>query len=232
MSDALTTEAPAAATTEAPTPSPIPTTTTESTPVTTSTDSSNATLLTTEEPVEAPAAPVVPEAYDFTVPEGRELDPALLAEATPIFKELGLSQEGALKLVDLYNKQAGAGIDKLLADQREVRAGWATESKAYLDTLPGGVKQAKADLTGAKNALFANPDGTPNAEKITKFNQFMDMTGAGDNPLFIEAFTKMAKLFNEGRAVTGTGPSKFGQAVPGAAKPSAAAALYPNLSGQ
>ncbi len=230
MSDALTTEAPAATTTEAPTPSPIPTTTTESTPVTTSTDSSNATLLTTEEPVEAPAGP--PEAYDLKAPEGRELDPALLAEATPIFKELGLSQEGAQKLVDLYNKQAGAGIEKLLADQREVRAGWATESKAYLDALPGGVKQAKADLTGAKNALFANPDGTPNAEKITKFNQFMDMTGAGDNPLFIEAFTKMAKLFNEGRAVTGTGPSKFGQAVPGAAKPSAAAALYPNLSGQ
>ncbi len=230
MSDALTTEAPAATTTEAPTPSPIPIPTTESTPVTTSTDSSNATLLTTEEPVEAPAGP--PETYEFTAPEGRELDPALLAEATPIFKELGLSQEGAQKLVDLYNKQAGSSIEKLLADQREVRAGWATESKAYLDTLPGGVKQAKADLTGAKNALFANPDGTPNAEKITKFNQFMDMTGAGDNPLFIEAFTKMAKLFNEGRAVTGTGPSKFGQAVPGTAKPSAAAALYPNLSGQ
>lgn len=230
MSEApLITETPVT-TTEAPSPSPtIPTT--ESIPVTTST-ASDTTLLNQEEPVAEAAAPVVPETYaEFKLPEGATIDPELLAEASPIFKELGLTQENAQKLVDFYAKTNSAGIEKLFNDQRAVRQEWATEAKTYLDALPGGIKQAKADLGAAKNALFANADGTPNAEKIGKFNQFMDMTGAGDNPLFIEAFTKMAKFYTEAKPVTGGGPSKFGQQGPGS-RPTAAGALYPNLTGQ
>ena len=230
MSEApLITETPVT-TTEAPSPSQtIPTT--ESSPATTST-ASETSLLNQEEPVAEAAAPVVPETYaDFKLPEGATIDPELLAEASPIFKELGLTQENAQKLVDFYAKTNSAGIEKLFNDQRAVRQEWATEAKTYLDALPGGIKQAKADLGAAKNALFANADGTPNAEKIGKFNQFMDMTGAGDNPLFIEAFTKMAKFYTEGKPVTGGGPSKFGQQGPGS-RPTAAGALYPNLTGQ
>ena len=233
MSEApLITETPVT-TTEAPSPSPTTTPpTTESSPATTST-TSDTTLLNQEEPVEQKTeAPVVPETYaDFKLPEGQAISPELLAEATPIFKELGLTQENAQKLVDFYAKTNSAGIEKLFNDQRAVRQEWATEAKTYLDALPGGIKQAKADLGAAKNALFANADGTPNAEKIGKFNQFMDMTGAGDNPLFIEAFTKMAKFYTEGKPVTGGGPSKFGQQGPGS-RPTAAGALYPNLTGQ
>jgi antitoxin component of RelBE/YafQ-DinJ toxin-antitoxin module len=193
---------------------------------------SDVTLLNQEEPAPPVEASVVPETYaDFKLPEGAVIDPELLAEATPIFKELGLTQDAAQKLVDFYAKTNSAGIEKLFNDQRAVRQEWATEAKTYLDALPGGIKQAKADLGAAKNALFANPDGTPNTDKIGKFNQFMDMTGAGDNPLFIEAFTKMAKLYTEGKPVTGGGPSKFGQTGPGS-RPTAAGALYPNLTGQ
>ena len=141
-----------------------------------------------------------------------------------------MSQEGAQKLFDLYNKQAAGLMDKLYKDQQAVRTEWSTEAKAYLDAQPGGLKQAKEDLSRAKSALFANPDGTPNTDKISKFNNFMDMTGAGDNPLFVEAFTKMAKLFTEGRAVTGKGPSPQGQTGPNSKPTSLAAAMYPNLN--
>ncbi|MDR3436238.1 hypothetical protein [Telmatospirillum sp.] len=175
----------------------------------------------------------MPEVYDIKATEGHELNPELIAEATPILKELGVSQEGAQKLADFFAKQSAAVVEKLFNDQRAVRAEWAAEAKTFLDAQPGGLKQAKADLVSAKNALFANADGTPNADKIAKFNQFMDMTGAGDNPLFIEAFTKMAKSFAEGRPVRGGGPSPLGQRAPGeAARPTRAAALYPNLTGQ
>ena len=226
-----TTEAPGTTTTEAPVTSPSPTTptTTETTPATTST-TSEPSLLNQDDP--KPEVTGAPEAYaDFTAPDGTTLSPEVMAAATPLLKELNLSQEGAQKLVDFYAKQQTETIEKLFNDQRAVRNEWATEAKTYLDALPGGIKQAKADLTAAKNALFAGADGVPNADKIAKFNQFMDMTGAGDNPLFIEAFTKMAKLYTEGKPVTGGGPSKFGQQAPGS-RPTAAGAMYPNLTGQ
>ena len=41
---------------------------------------------------------LAPETYaDFTLPEGVELDTALLTDAAPLFKELGLTQEQAQK---------------------------------------------------------------------------------------------------------------------------------------
>jgi hypothetical protein len=231
-------EAPLITETPTETPTTTPDLTPTQTPDTTSTPASTLenTLLTAEDPAEdkpAEPAPGAPEAYaDFKLPEGATLDPAVIAEATPILKELNITQEGAQKLVDFFSKHTAASVDALFAKQREVRQEWAKEAKTLLEAAPGGIKQAKADLALAKNALFANPDGTPNTDKITKFNHFMDMTGAGDNPLFIEAFTKMAKLYNEGKPVTGGGPSKFGQTAPGGGRPSIAAAVYPNLSGQ
>jgi len=44
--------------------------------------------------------PVVPETYELKAHKERELDAALIEQATPIFKELKLSQEAAQKLVD------------------------------------------------------------------------------------------------------------------------------------
>lgn len=42
----------------------------------------------------------VPEKYDFKLPEGMVLDDAKVAAVTPLFKELGLSNEQAQKLID------------------------------------------------------------------------------------------------------------------------------------
>jgi len=112
---------------------------------------------------------------------------------------------------------------------RETRAGWARETQTYLDSV-GGAASAKAEIGKALNAVFAHPDGTPNATAIAEFRSAMDMTGAGDNPAFVKAFYRMAKTFNEGKPVTGAGPSPEGQRPPGG-RPSAAAAMYPKLAG-
>ena len=210
-------------------PSPTPETTTEIPQATTSTE--DVSLLNKEEPAAVPEAPKAPDAYDLKAPEGQTLDPELLAEAAPILKELGLSNEGAQKLVDLFNKQSAVIVDKLYNQQREVRAGWAKEAETSLTSLPGGAKQARQDIQAAKAAVFADASGTPDAAKIAQFNQFMDMTGAGDNPAFVEAFVKMAQKFVEGKPIQGGGPSAFGQKAPDSGPKSRAAAIYPNLSG-
>ena len=68
----------------------------------------------------------VPEKYEFKSPEGVNLDPAMLEKATPIFKELGLSQEAAQKLVDFQAMQqteaAKAFSEQLGKWQAEVKA--------------------------------------------------------------------------------------------------------------
>lgn len=201
-----------------PSPSPEPTSTTLEPP------KSETSLLNVEEPTPVGA----PEAYTpFNVGEGKTLDEGVFAEAAPLLKELGLSQEGAQKLVDFYAKQQQAAVDKLYSEFAETRQNWRKETEAYVGT---NGRQIKADIGSALNTIFAKPDGTPNAERIGQFRDFMDMTGAGDNPAFVEAFHKMAKLVTEGKAVTGNAPSIHGQASPNAGRPSRAAAIYPNLS--
>jgi hypothetical protein len=58
----------------------------------------------------------------------------------------------------------------------------------------------------------------------------MDYTGAGNNPAFIRAFFKLAERLVEGSHVTGKGPVQVRQDGT-SGRPSAAAAMYPNLSG-
>lgn len=55
----------------------------------------------------------------FTLPENVKLDDAALAEFSPLAKELGLTQEQAQKMVDLYTKNITGlqgSIDKQAAD--------------------------------------------------------------------------------------------------------------------
>ena len=59
-----------------------------------------------------PDAAGVPEKYaDFKVPDGFKFDEKALTEATAAFKELGLSQEKAQKLVDTYAKNTQQAIE-------------------------------------------------------------------------------------------------------------------------
>lgn len=169
-----------------------------------------------------------PDAYtDFKAPEGFELDKAALSKAAPVFKELGLTQDQAQKLVDLYARQNKESIDSLYNQMRETRAEWRKLSETYLGT---NSKAIKADIGTALNIAFSDDSGTPDSAKLKGFREYMDMTGAGDNPFFVEAFHKMAKFVNEGKSIHGIGPSSFGQKAPDARPTSLAAAVYPNLA--
>lgn len=74
-------------------------------------------------------APVVPEAYELTAPEGMDLDADLVAEAAPIFKEMGLSNEAANKLMPMAGKLVEKTVSRLqeqMIDAQDVsaRRGW------------------------------------------------------------------------------------------------------------
>ena len=177
-----------------------------------------------------PAEPgKAPDTYaNFKAPDNYTLDPKAVEAALPIFKELGLTQDQAQKLVDL---QIARDIEAAKAPTTAVetmRADW--RSKVAADTeLKAAVNGDKTGLDAVKLDIGRALTHLPPAE-AAEFKSAMDLTGAGDHPAFVKAIWKLSQLVTEGKHVTGGNPSPLGQRAPGAAdKPSAAKSMFPNL---
>ena len=168
-----------------------------------------------------PAGP--PAEYKFTPPEGSELDPKTLESAAAVFKELGLTQAQADKLVEFQFSRDAELTKKPAEVYNQMRSDWRTEVEN--DPQIGGQKldETKANIAKAVNML------PPQLQK--DFKQAADFTGAGDNPAFVRAINFWATQLTENtKHVSGGNPSPAGQTAPGAnAKPSLASAMFPNL---
>ena len=178
-----------------------------------------------------PTAPAVPEKYEFNAPENYTLDPKLLETVTPLFKELGLTNEQAQKLVDIQIAREIAATRAPQDTYEATRTKWQAETTSHpdiknlvdKDSGKTGIDAVKIVMGRALNAI-----GDP--ALATEFKAAMDLTGAGDNPAFVRTFLKLADFVTEGKHVAGKGPSIAGQREPGkTALPTAAQALYPGL---
>jgi len=137
--------------------------------------------------------PAAPEKYEFTPPEGQELDANALAVFEPIAKELGLSQEQAQKLVDIYpqiQQQQAEAWSKQVAD-------WGEQVKA--DKEIGGDK-FNASVGAAQRALdqFGN----------TELREYLNASGLGNHPALVRFCAKVGKAMAEDTFVV---PNQGGQ---------------------
>ena len=161
-----------------------------------------------EDKGDAPAEP--PEKYELTPPEGFEVNDELLAEADPVFREIGLSNEAANKLMPLVGKVA----ERIVSAQNDAfqaqATDWAKEAKA--DAEIGGRNWAETENLVAK-ALdrFGAPEGSP-------FRQLLNESKLGNHPEMIRMFRKVGAAIGEG------GDFTRGDAVP--EKKTGAAAMY------
>lgn len=170
-----------------------------------------------------PAEPgVVPDKYDLKAPEGYEIDPKLVEDATPIFKELGLTQDAAQKLTDLWNKHSLEAANAPYKAYEEMRNGWR-DSVAKDPALGNGTDDLKPEV----KATIGRGIDSLGPALARDFRSAMDLTGSGDNPAFVKALYELCKRAGEGTAVSGKGPSPV--AASGSAPKSAASAMYPNL---
>ncbi len=150
-----------------------------------------------------------PEAYaDFSLPEGMELDSTVLEQAVPVFKELGLSQDQAQKLIDFEAQRVQASQDAQVESFNQLKQDWLTQAKS--DDEIGG---EKFDENVADAKSFIDAFGTP--ELKTLLNEY----GVGNHPEIIRAFARAGKLVKE------DSPGNGGQA-PGQ-KQDRADILYP-----
>lgn len=140
-----------------------------------------------------PEAPAVPEAYELTAPEGMTIDADLLEEATPIFKEAGLSNDQANAILpaakSLMDKTQAATVQSMIDAGNQQRKAWLDEAKA--DAEIGGNKW-DASLHSAGRGLDAlgHPEGSP-------FRQALNETGFGNHPEMIRIFAKIGSMVGE-----------------------------------
>jgi len=164
-----------------------------------------------------------PESYaDFTMPEGVEPNQPLVDKYVPIFKELGLSQERAQELIDVYSKQGVA--DAEAANTAAVEA----------------IEQAKADTvkTLTEDPGFSGTDGKGYEEAVgianiaikahgdtPEFKALLE-TGMQNNEAFIRFTHSIGKMMKEDKYIPGGGDGGGG----GGEKP-VATRMYPGLEG-
>lgn len=160
-----------------------------------------------------------PEKYEaFTAPEGFVITEDATKQVSELFKEMNLSQAQGQKLIDYIAPQLMEAVEAPYNQYQEMRQGW---QKEVMDKYGSKLSEVKTTVSRALDSL-----GNPKA--VAAFKEAMDLTGAGDNPAFIDIIYEFAKKVSEGTHVRAGGPSKLGQ-VANNRPASAAAAMYPHL---
>ena len=142
---------------------------------------------------EAPAEPKPITAENFTVPEGMTLDAGAMQNFLPVASDLGLNQEQAQKLVDIYAQQMQASkthfegqlpelINTHLTKQSDA---WAAEAKAH-EVIGGDKLEAHIENANkAVNALLG--------DQSKDYIELLKTTGMGNHPLHILALSKIGE---------------------------------------
>lgn len=129
----------------------------------------------------------LPEKYEFKLPDGVSLDEGLLGDVTPVFKELGISQEGAQKLADAYvknlAKQSEAQKQSTMTAYKQVVEDWKSETKKELG--------ADADKSLSFAAKAINKFGSD------KLREMMNETGVGNHVELVKFFIAVGKSISE-----------------------------------
>lgn len=150
---------------------------------------------------EGAADDVVPEAYDLKLTvttkdeEGKdveteiEMDKALLEKATPVLKELKLTNEQANKLAPVVLDVQERMLQQQADEHKAMVAQWARDAEA--DKEIGGKNWKETQALAAK-ALdhFGAPKGSD-------FRKLLDDTGLGNHPTMIAMFRKVGASVKE-----------------------------------
>lgn len=142
-------------------------------------------------PVETPKE-VIPEKYDFKLPEGSFLKPTQVEKIAAYAKEQGFSQEKAQALLEREN----GAISSYVSDETQAfesrKAAWVDEIKA--DAEIGGDKTNES-VEIAKRAI--DKFGTP------RLKEELNRTGFGNYPELVRVFSRIGRLIGEDKLVLG-----------------------------
>ena len=132
---------------------------------------------------------VVPEKYEFKLPEGVTLDEATMALVAPEFKALGLNNEQAQKLVDLQLKLTKANEDVHVQAWDNFVEGQKQEAKTYFGTkLP----EVMRNVARARDTFISKP-----------MQEKLNVAGFSNDKDFLETLDKIGRVIGEGKFIEG-----------------------------
>lgn len=146
---------------------------------------------------------VVPERYEFKLPEGIEgmvLDEKMGEAISPVFKKLGLSQNDVNELVAAYapaiKQQVEASHEQKLTEFKSMIGEWKVETQKFLG--------ADAQPKMAVAAKVLDKFGTP------ELRELLNETGVGNHKELMSFVIKVGELIKEDSFVD-TKPSSLVQ---------------------
>ena len=132
-----------------------------------------------------------PEKYELKVGD-KPLTKEALEKYEPLFREAGLSNEAAQKLVDVrvaeMQAQDASAVEHLIKQHDEWLGATKSDTEIGGANLDTSVKHAQSAL-----ARFGTPE----------LKQFLHDTGAGSHPEVVRAFARIGKAMAEDVIVTG-----------------------------
>lgn len=133
------------------------------------------------------AVPGPPEAYEFKIPDGMDLDKAALDRYAPILKELNLSQEAAQKLVDTRAKEVQEQAEAFLKQAVDQHKAWYSEVEK--DPEFGGEKLVRNTQAVKRMLDLFDTDRT--------FRNELQAYGLDNHPAFFRLFARIAGQFSD-----------------------------------
>lgn len=146
-----------------------------------------------EEEIPAPAG--APEKYELTAPEGQEFDAASFEAVEPIFREIGLSNDQAQKLVAAYGEKIMPALAERAKSQLETQA--AATRKEWSDSFHNDpdLGGANKDRTLSDAARAFDHYGLKKGEGL---RQMLDESGLGNHPDLIRFVARVGRDLDEG----------------------------------
>jgi len=162
----------------------------------------------------APPAKIVPEKYEIKAPEGLTIDDKAMEKFTPVFKELGLSQVDAQKLVDAYapymKEIMEARQQENLKVFKDMVAEWGESAKKE----QGADYSKKLSVAAKLTDKFGDPE----------FREMLNETGVGNHPAMIRFMIKVGNQFAQD-SLADSGMKKSDDGLEAAAKK-----LFPTMN--
>ena len=138
----------------------------------------------------------------FTLPDGVELDEAMLATAMPLLKEMNATQEQAQQLVDIQTK----AVTEMVEAQTQMWTDRLSEWKASAETdAEYGKGKYDASISIARSAM--REVGTP------ELTQALEETGMGNHPEMIRFMYRVGKAIGEDNVSFGGGTQEGGKSL-------------------
>lgn len=141
----------------------------------------------------------VPESYEFTAPEGMELDQKLIDAVSPVFKDMGLTQAQATQL------NAAFGEYMKGVEEASVEA-FTSQLNSWRSELQNDKSFGGENFDQNAQAVQSFIEKTAPNELKENLREFFFSTGAGNHPGLVKYFHHLSKTFpvDEDSPNTGT----------------------------